>query len=438
MTAPAPTPAERAVLAAVEGLGEEMAGELAALVRISTVNPYSGDPDPAGEAAGQRHFEKLLRAAGARTERIPVPADVYERAGILGPRGRSFAGRDNLIGRFRFGSGKGPAVVLNGHMDTIGTAGFDGDPFSGRREGDILHGRGSGDCKGGLIAGLLALRALAASGATLDGEVIFESVVDEECSGAGAGTLACCLAGVRGRAAVLLDGTAGRITTGCQGIATMEVTVRGRAGHGSYGGVNAVDKLLAVKAAVDRFAAERAALHPGVPVNVGVLQAGYAPWVVPDHGLLSANVNYEYAEAEESERAGRGFCGALLRARFEAILAEVAAADPWLREHPPELVWTKDAPPCRMADAPDATAADELMAAARRGFESAWNRPAEEGILGAWYDGSHLLRVGRMPTVALGCSEPGMAHTAAEFNRISNVRKAAGAVALAVLKLLGK
>ncbi len=444
MTAPsdraAPTRAERAVLSAVEDMGEDIAETLAALVRIPTVNPYSGDPDARGEAEGQRFLERLLRAAGGRTEYVPVPADVYERAGVLGPRGRSFAGRENLVARFAFGSGagSGPVLVLNGHMDTIGVSDFEGEPFSGRRDGDVVHGRGSSDCKCGLVAGLFALRALGEGGAKLCGEIVLESVVDEECSGAGAGTLACCLAGIRGDSAILLDGTAGKIATGCQGIATMEVTVRGRAGHGSTGGVNAVEKILVAKAAVDRLAAERREAHPGAAVNVGVLRAGLAPWVVPNRGFLSANVNYEPAEAAESERAGRGYSGAPMRERFEKLLAEVAAADPWLREHPPELVWTKDAPPYRLEDSSTGPAREELLVAARRGFELAWGRTGEEGVLPAWADASHLARIGRMPVLALGAGEPGAAHTATEFNHVSNVKKTAGAVALAALQLLAR
>jgi len=433
-----PTRTERAVLAAVEDLSEDLAETLVALVRIPTVNPYSGDPDARGEAEGQRFLERLMRSAGGRTEYLPVPADVYAQGGVLGPAGRSFAGRDNLVGRFKFGSGAGPKLVLNGHMDTVGVSDCQGEPFSGRREGDLVHGRGSSDCKGGLLAGLFALRALAEAGAQLVGEVIFESVVEEECSGAGAGTLACCLAGVKGRAAIVLDGIAGRILTGCQGIATLELAVRGRAGHGSYGGVSALDKLLLAKAALDRLAAERAKSHPKAAVNVGVLRAGLAPWVVPSRGFLSANVNYEHAEAVESQRAGKGFCGAPVRERFEALLAEAAAADDWLREHPPELLWTKDVPPYRLEDSPAGPAVNDLLAAARRGFELAWGQPAEEGELGAWFDASHLARIGGMPTVGLGSAEPGAAHTATEFNRLSNVKKAAGAVALAALRLLAK
>jgi acetylornithine deacetylase len=433
-----PGRAERAVLAFLEDGVEDLAETLVALVRTATVSPYSGDPDARGELEGQRYFERLLRAAGGRTELLEIPADVYERGRVLGPAGRDFRGRPCLLGRFRFGGGTGPKLIFNAHMDTVGASDFEGEPFSGRREGDLVHGRGASDCKGGLVAGLFALRALAETNAPVDGEILFESVVEEECSGAGAGTLACCLAGVQAHAAIVLDGGAGRLLTGCQGIVTLEASVRGRAGHGSYGGVSAVDKLLAVKAAVDRLAAERAATHPAAAVNVGVLRAGLAPWVVPNRGYLSANVNYDYTEAVESERAGKGFCGALVRERFEQLLAEAAAADEWLREHRPELVWTKDAPPYRLADCRPEPAAAELLAAARRGGELGWGRAPEEGELPAWFDGSHLARVGGMPVVGMGAGEPGAAHSATEFNRVSNVKGAAAAAALTALALLGK
>jgi acetylornithine deacetylase len=434
---PAPGRAQRAVLAFIEESAEDIAETLVALVRTPTVNPYSGDPDARGELEGQRYFERLLRAAGADTEFLDIPPDVYRRAGVLAPAGRDFSGRPCLLGRFRFGGGLGPKLVFNGHMDTVGVSDFEGEPFSGRREGELVHGRGSSDCKGGLVAGLFALRALAETRAPAAGEVLFESVVEEECNGAGAGTLACCLAGLRGCAAIVLDGAAGRLFTGCQGIATLELTVRGRAGHGSYGGVNAAEKLLVAKAALDRLAAERAAAHPGAAVNLGVLRAGLAPWVVPNRGYLSANLNYEYAEAVESERAGRGFCGALVRERFEQLLAEAAGADEWLRERRPELVWAKDVPPYRLADCRPEPAAAGLLAAARRGGELAWGRALEEGDLPAWYDGSHLARVGGMPAVGMGTAEPGTAHTATEFNRVGNVQRAAAAAALTALELLG-
>ena len=414
-----------------------MARALADLVRIPTVNPYSGDPNPAGEAAGQEWAERQMRRVGGRIEFLAVPPDVYRRGGVLGPRQRCWAGRRNVIGRFRFGAGTGPVIVLNAHMDTVGVSDYEGEPFSGRRDGDAIHGRGASDCKGGVVAALFALEALKATRAPVNAEVVFECVVDEECSGAGAGTLACCLSGIRGKYCLVLDGSYGELYTACQGVATAEITVSGRAAHGSSGGVSAVDKILLAKAVLDRLAAERSRTQPGYMINVGALRAGLAPWTVPSHGWLTANINYSREEAVAAAAAGKGFCGALARERLEALLAEAAAADPWLREHPPQLLWVKDVPPFSSADSPSASDLADLVAAARESCRAAAGREPPVGSLHAWGDASHLALVGRMPVVGMGAGEPGTAHTAAEFNRVANVKAVAAAAALTILRLAG-
>ena len=420
---------------AIQGYLEEQAGAmaeaLAQLVRIPTVNPYSGDPSPAGEAAGQRYLEGLMWEAGGETSFVPVPADIYRRAGILGPRERSWAGRENLVGEFTFGGGGGDTVVLNGHMDTIGVSDFEGDPFTGRIEGDLIHGRGSSDCKGGLIAGLFALKAMRALGIPLRNRVLFQSVVDEECNGGGAGTLACCLAGVTGRYCLALDGSFGLLYTGCQGVATVEITVRGRAGHGSMGGVSAVDKLLLMHGALARLKAERAETQPGYAVNVGVLRAGLAPWVVPNHGWLTANINY----AREEMADAPGNQGAVVRERLEALVAEISREDPWLRDHAPELVWVKDLPPFTNDDTGHPDDAAVLAGTVEEALSKVTGAPPKRADLGAWADAAHLAWTGRMPVAGMGAGEPGASHTATEYNRLANVRRTAAATALTLVRL---
>ena len=54
--------------------------------------------------------------------------------------------------------------------------------------------------------GLVVVEALLKHGGGLNGRIVFESVVDEECNGGGAGTLACCEAGITGDVAICLDG----------------------------------------------------------------------------------------------------------------------------------------------------------------------------------------------------------------------------------------
>jgi len=410
---------------------QKMARILSALVRIPTVNPYSGDADAAGEAAGQQFIAVRLAALGGRIRWLDVPPDIYARCRVRGPRERSWKNRRNVVAVFDFGPG--PTVVLNAHMDTIGVSDFEGDPFSGWIAAGRVHGRGASDCKGGLVAGLFALEALQALRLPLRGRIVFESVVDEECNGSGAGTLACCRAGIPGRYAIVLDGPCGLLYTGCQGVATVEISVRGRAGHGSAGGISAVDKLLLIHSALDRFAAERTRMQPGHAVNVGVLHAGTAPWTVPDSGMLIANVNYSRAENASS---GPG-PGAVVRRRLEEIIAAVAEADPWLRRHPPRVRWIKDLSGFDRSDAARPADWDRLTDCATQGMAAAHGRDFTTGTLRAWGDAAHLARVGRMAVVGLGAGEPGASHIAAEFNRVANVGRTALAVAMTIAGLLG-
>ena len=51
-------------------------------------------------------------------------------------------------------------LALSGHMDTVPDTGWQDDPWSGRIEGDVLHGLGSTDMKGPLAALIVAARTL--------------------------------------------------------------------------------------------------------------------------------------------------------------------------------------------------------------------------------------------------------------------------------------
>ena len=116
------------------------------LVRINTVNPYSGDRDTPsdGEAAGQRFIEQLLRDLGATSIETSEPQEgIYERMGVRGPKERRFADRPNVLGHFQF-SKPGPTFLINGHMDTVGVDGMTVDPFGAELRDGRIYGRGCG------------------------------------------------------------------------------------------------------------------------------------------------------------------------------------------------------------------------------------------------------------------------------------------------------
>lgn len=89
-------------------------------------------------------------------------------------------GRRNIYARLA-GTGGGPALALNGHLDTIRIGGA----WPMRREGDRLYGRGAEDMKGPLAAALGALRAVLTSGLRLAGDLWITAVVGHEAAAAG-------------------------------------------------------------------------------------------------------------------------------------------------------------------------------------------------------------------------------------------------------------
>ena len=84
-------------------------------------------------------------------------------------------GRNNLYARIP-GTGGGPTLALNGHVDTVPIHGA----WPPRREGDLIYGRGTTDMKGPMAAVLGAARALIGSGVKLKGDLVISAVVGHE------------------------------------------------------------------------------------------------------------------------------------------------------------------------------------------------------------------------------------------------------------------
>lgn len=414
---------EQSVIAAVDALSDYLVNLTSRLVRVPTVNPYSGDSSAGCERAGQELMIQELRSAGAAVQRVNVPADVYSRYGILGPADRCWQDRFSVVGRFALGRG-GKRLILNCHMDTVGVEDYEGDPFSGHVEDGKLFGRGSSDSKGNLAAGLAAIMALKASGVDIDGELIFESVVDEECNGAGAGTLACLAAGVVGDGCLALDGGAGSPYVGCYGVITPQITVRGRSGHAANGAVNAIDKLMIVKAAMDDLRCRRLALSERYQVNVGVIRGGSHPAIVPQRAWMQYNLVYSPEEAQ-----GNGRPGGMLIRQVEQAIADACAKDEWLREHPPQIVWMKDAPPYRVDQS------QQIIQIALGSYADVFGHPAQPTML-AWGDAAHFWNIGGIPVAGMGSGSGSTAHSSLEYIELAQQLAGAKAIALAAYRFL--
>jgi acetylornithine deacetylase len=136
-------------------------------------------------------------------------------------------GRPNVVGVLE-GRAPGPALMFCGHTDTVGVSGMTA-PFDPVERGGRLYGRGAQDMKGGVAAMIAAAGALAARGLPR-GRVIVAAIVDEEHSSIGADAL---VAKWSADAAVVTEPTDLAIAIGHKGFAWVDVTVEGRAAHGS-------------------------------------------------------------------------------------------------------------------------------------------------------------------------------------------------------------
>jgi len=399
-------------------------------VRIDTRNPYCGDREWGGEKAGQEYLRPLLQEMGAKTTLLECPADIYQRMGVIGPAQRDFTDRPNLVGKWNFG-GEGPTVIINGHMDTVGAEGMTIDPFAAQVRDGKIWGRGTSDCKGGLIVGLAAIKLLLELDLPLSGSLIYQSVVDEECSGGGAGTLACIDAGYTGDGAIFVDGNDLMLILGCGGCLTADVTVTGKEGHAALGtGVSAIDKGFIIKQTIDDFKRERETEYPACRVNLGIFRSGVHAAVVPGSAHMSLNIVYDVVEAQQAEADGYGWGGKPIRERFEQMIRAAEAKDEWLSERPSEIVWVKDLIPF---DQPDSDPWAQRLAGVFRevlGQEPVFNR------MMAWSDSAYPKALAGIPTVLFGPATSGEAHGPTEHIEIEQIVRCTQVLATLLADLL--
>jgi acetylornithine deacetylase len=409
---------EDKILKEVDRLSDEMVDICRNLVRTNTVNPYSGDPNPGNETAGQLILKPILEGMGAQTRMFETPSDIYKQMGVIGPKGRKFEGRSNLVGEFSFGS-KGKRIILNGHMDTVAATGMEIEPFSGEVKDGKIWGRGTSDCKGNLAMGLIAVKALLPFADKLSGSIVYESVMDEECSGSGAGTLTCCLEGYKGDAAIVVDGGDLNITYGCGGCLTADLMVYGQGGHAAVGGISAIDKGFIIKNAIDGFKKDRESLYPDCKVNLGIFNSGVHSAVVPSSAYLSLNIVYKLEEAQKAEKFG----GKNIREEFEKAIRVCEDGDEWLKEHSSRIEWVKDLLPF------ETPKDDPLIQGLRSAYMETLKAEPEVSTMSAWLDASWISHFAKTPTVSFGSGKEGTAHADVEYIVIEDMKNCAKVLA---------
>lgn len=289
-------------------------------------------PSPPGRNTEsiQRFLGGLLRGWGADVQTLTLyPGDV------------------EVVARFR-GRGGGRSLLINGHVDVASTApgeAWSHPPYAPVRRDGRIYGRGACDMKGGIAAALTAVQTVLATSGRLRGDLIVHLVTGEE-MGEG-GTLLALDRTPPVEFALVPEPTAGEISLGQGGVVTGWITIQSPETHhdavrrrmihagGGVDGASAIEKMMKVVQALQELERHWAVMksHPGFPLgtttlNPAAIEGGRHPAFVADRCALWITVHFYPGETADA-----------ITAEIERTVRAAAAADPWLRHHPPTFRW---------------------------------------------------------------------------------------------------
>jgi len=215
------------------------------LVDIESISGNEG-------AVGAEVYEELIRL-GYTTHKMPVG---HERFNVV-------ATLDQCP----------PQVVFSTHMDTV-------PPFiPSSEDSENIYGRGSCDAKGIIAAQIAACQRLKKDGAPVG--MLF--VVGEERDSQGARVANDNALGSR----FLINGepTENKMALASKGTLRVEVTAGGKMAHSAYPelGESAIEKLLTALERLRAMELPRNSEFGACTLNIGVIEGGRAPNVIPDH-----------------------------------------------------------------------------------------------------------------------------------------------------------
>jgi acetylornithine deacetylase len=237
-----------------------------ALVDIDSVTPNE-------EIVGQFLFDYLSAIAartGGRVERLEVEPH-----------------RHNVLAHWG-----DPVVTLSTHVDTVPPF------FASREDSEFVWGRGACDTKGIIASMIHAVEALVTDGVR---GIALLFVVGEERNSAGAYAAAGNPRGSR----FLINGepTENMLALGSKGALRYEIVANGRMAHSAYPhlGESAIEKLLDALEKIRRIPMPADATLGASTLNIGTIQGGRAPNVIPDHAR--AEVFFRLVDSGDSIRA---------------------------------------------------------------------------------------------------------------------------------------
>jgi acetylornithine deacetylase/succinyl-diaminopimelate desuccinylase family protein len=426
-----------ALLAAVNDQQSALVDLASALIACRTDSQSEDNPEFPTEARRcQEIVASWLADFGAQVQRWEEPPRYPVVAGMLP------------------GSGSGRSLAFNGHVDVVPVGDpstWTHDPWAGESASGRLWGRGAADMKGGVACSLVAMRAIRESGITLAGDLWAHVVADEEVVGQSTRHLLRQLPAVD--AVLVAEPTDLAIMPVEGGLIHFRIEIDGRESHagnrymsvhagglGTRAGVNAIEKMMRVTAALQDLEREWGNLrhHPMLPAGFNTIMPGIIIGGPGGGGEGKLNIvsnpgtspNYCSVEYNLWFLPGESF--EAVRHEVESFVQAVSQTDSWLREHPPRFTWKLR----NIYFPPAETSSDHpLIQILVSAVEQAGREPRVEAFTAAselaWYAEAGI------PGAIFGPGRIAQAHTPDEFVELDQLRLACAAMTLSAAAWCG-
>jgi succinyl-diaminopimelate desuccinylase len=370
------------------------------LVRTQSVNP------PGNELAAAEYVVEVLKKSGVEAELV-----------------RHSDTRASALARLK-GQGKVPALLYNGHLDTVpvGAEEWIHEPFGGEVAEGKIWGRGAADMKSGLAAMMTAMKVLAEARLPLKGDLILAATAGEEIDSLGAVAVAKMLSQEPIQALFIAEPTNNEIYIAEKGVFWVQIDTFGKTAHGSMPekGQNAVLMMVKIINEFEKvdFPHEPHPILGGFTRSINTISGGIKTNVVPDHCVATIDM-----------RTVPGQDHSAILQRIENIIKDLSQKIPDFRA---TVKAVNDH--ASVETSPSEPIVQKFSAVVTE-------MTGQKGVLkGANYfsDAVGFLPVLKVPLILFGPGEPGQAHQPNEHVEVAKLVEAARIFTVAAERLVGE
>lgn len=406
------TPTEERVLGHIDD--DELIRWVQELTRIPSVwRPDRPPGEREGEDAAARWVEGRCRDIGLETYFEPVEPE-----------------RPNVIAFHRMAGGR--TLMFEGHTDVVtegDPAAWRDPPFAAVIRNGRIYGRGANDMKAGLVAALVAIKAVVESGVQLNGTLLLGAVCDEEGDMIGIKHFVDRGWADNVDAAIICEPEENHLCITQKGVMWVRAVIQGVMSHGAMPltGVNTAYPMARYLTLVHALQ-EREIVRHGCDEFLG--QPSITPTILrsPCHGEPQKNVMPGATEVLLDLRLIPGQDPDAIAAQLETMLQAVTAVDPQLGYHF-EVIELRH---------PTRTHRDEsVVQSLAAAYADLTGMPPVYGGVPGSTDGTILSARRGIPIVTCGPGDIHIPHHVNEWVELDEIKLAARMYVLAAMRYLG-